>query len=188
MADYLRRHGAPNYFGEQRFGRDGYNAQAGLALLKSGRRPKGWQAKFLLSALQSDIYNRYLALRIEAGLLETVLTGDICKKYATGGLFVSEDGALETSRLEAGELASTGPIFGAKMKAASGPAAELEERALSEIQLSLAEVSRAGAGDRRLNRLLLPDLAVSPGEGGLVFTFTLPKGAYATSVMREFIK
>lgn len=189
IAERLRVAGVPNYFGPQRFGQAGDNAANGLKLLKAGRRPgRDWHDKFLLSALQSLIYNYYLALRLKRGLFETVLTGDICKKYATGGLFVSEDGSLETERLRAGELSHAGPIFGAKMKAAVGPAAELEAGALADLCLTPVEAGRAGTGDRRLNRLLIPDLTVAEVEGGLVFSFTLPKGAYATSVMREFIK
>ena len=188
IAGRLRDYGLPNYFGEQRFGHDGDNAAAGLNLLKSGRPGRSWRDKFLLSALQSFIYNHYLARRIKAGLLLTVLDGDICKKYATGGLFQSEDGAVESERLRAGELTHTGPIFGAKMKKAGGPAAELEAQALSELDLTEADLSRAGVGDRRANRLLIPDLAVSEHPEGLSFSFALPKGAYATSVMREFLR
>lgn len=189
IAERLRSGGVPNYFGPQRFGQGGDNAAAGLELLRSGRKPgRNWRDKFLLSALQSLIFNHYLALRLKRGLFETVLTGDVCKKYATGGLFVSEDGAVETERLRAGELSHTGPIFGAKMKAALGWAAKLEAEALAELELSPVEAVRAGAGDRRLGRLLIPDLAVNEVEEGLSFTFALPKGAYATSVMREFIK
>lgn len=189
IAERLRSGGVPNYFGPQRFGQEGDNAAVGLDLLRSGRKPgRNWRNKFLLSALQSLIFNHYLALRLKRGLFETVLTGDVCKKYATGGLFVSEDGVVETERLRAGELSHTGPIFGAKMKAALGPAADLEAEALAELELCPVEAARAGAGDRRLGRLLIPDLTVNEAEGGLSFSFALPKGAYATSVMREFIK
>ena len=188
IIERLKFFGAPNYFGEQRFGRDGDNAAAGLALLKRGRPGKSWRDKFLLSALQSFIYNHYLARRLEENLFLTVLDGEVCKKYATGGLFVSEDGAVETERLLAGELSHTGPIFGAKMKSAQGPAAGLERKVLADLALTEAELAKAGVGDRRLNRLLLPDLAVGESDEGLLFSFALPKGSYATSVMREFTR
>jgi len=188
IAGHLKATGVPNYFGEQRFGRDGDNMAAGLALLKSGRKARSFRDKFLLSSLQSFIYNHYLAGRINRGLFQTILTGDICKKYATGGLFTSEDGAVETERLRAGELSHTGPIFGSKMKAAEGLAAEMETQVLAELDLKPEEVARTGVGDRRLSRLLIPDLNIEEAEEGLLFTFALPKGAYATSVMREFIR
>jgi tRNA pseudouridine13 synthase len=43
-------------------------------------------------------------------------------------------------------------------------------------------------GSRRPARLFLNDLSIEPHPNGLVFTFTLPKGAYATTVLREFMK
>jgi tRNA(Glu) U13 pseudouridine synthase TruD len=40
-----------------------------------------------------------------------------------------------------------------------------------------------------LGRLLLPDLQIEPrDEDKLVFQFSLPKGAFATIVLREFMK
>ena len=188
IAERLKISGIPNYFGEQRFGEAGDNPAEALKLLKAGRKGRGWRDKFLMSALQSLIYNYYLSLRINRGFFGTVLTGDICKKYATGGLFTSEDGAVETERLAAGELSHTGPIFGSKMMRAAGAAGELESEALAGLELSEEEAARTGSGDRRLNRLLIPDLGVTESEEGLVFTFALPKGAYATSVMREFLR
>ncbi|MDR2947326.1 MAG: tRNA pseudouridine(13) synthase TruD [Candidatus Adiutrix sp.] len=188
IAAWVKVTGLPNYFGEQRFGDRGDNPAEALKMLKAGRKGRDWRGKFLMSALQSFIYNHYLSLRIREGLFQTVLTGDICKKYATGGLFASEDGATETARLAAGELSHTGPIFGSKMKAAQGPAGDLEARALAELDLSPDEAARTGSGDRRANRLLLPDLTVAEHPEGFIFTFALPKGAYATTVMREFIK
>jgi tRNA pseudouridine13 synthase len=43
-------------------------------------------------------------------------------------------------------------------------------------------------GSRRAARLLLNDLCIEPHLEGLLFTFSLPKGAYATTVLREFMK
>ncbi len=187
IAQRLRESGVPNYFGLQRFGRQGDNFQAGLALLKAGRRARGWRDKFLLSSLQSFIYNHYLSLRIHKGLFLTVLEGDICKKYATGGLFCSEDPATDSERLLAGELSHCGPLFGAKTLAAKGPAASLEAEVLERLSLSPDQLAGCGVGDRRPNRLLLNDLELWPEPQGLGLSFSLPKGAYATVVLAEFI-
>lgn len=188
VAASLRATGLPNYFGAQRFGRQGDNAAEGLKLLRRGRKGRGWKEKFLLSAAQSYAYNAYLAERLRRGLFQTVLTGDVCKKYATGGLFVSADGAAETGRFLAGEITHAGPVFGAKTKPAEAGAAALEQDVLASLGLAEGDMALAGAGDRRPNRVLLPDLTVEPAGADLRFTFTLPKGAYATTVMREFMK
>ncbi len=43
-------------------------------------------------------------------------------------------------------------------------------------------------GTRRLGRLLVPDLSVTLDGEALAATFMLPKGAFATVVMRELMK
>ena len=46
-------------------------------------------------------------------------------------------------------------------------------------------------GTRRLGRLLLPDIVVEPAEhktDAVVVAFSLPKGAFATTVLREIMK
>jgi tRNA pseudouridine13 synthase len=43
-------------------------------------------------------------------------------------------------------------------------------------------------GSRRPARLLLDGLSVARHPDGLLFAFALPKGAYATTVLREFMK
>lgn len=190
LAGRLKNLGLPNYFGPQRFGYDGGNAAEARSLLARQGQKRGWRDKFLCSALQSAIYNAYLAARIRRGAFMEIHPGDICKKLATGGLFTAADGPGETKRLRAGEITSTGPIFGRKMKAAAGEPGLWEEAALAEEGLSLAAARALGTGDRRPNRII-PDglqLAEGPAEDSLIFKFSLPKGSYATVLMREFIK
>ena len=85
----LRSAGAANLFGPQRFGRYGDNAALGRAILL---RKKTVRDRFLrrmaLSALQSELFNRCLSVRIEGGLFAAAIAGDVLRKRATGGLFV----------------------------------------------------------------------------------------------------
>ena len=43
-------------------------------------------------------------------------------------------------------------------------------------------------GARRISRIRLDDASIESAEGGYVVEFTLPKGSFATSVMRELMK
>ena len=64
----LRAHGAPNYFGPQRFGRDGYNLDRVAHWVQSGAAPRGRaERSFALSAARSLLFNAVLARRVEAG-------------------------------------------------------------------------------------------------------------------------
>ena len=58
---------------------------------------------------------------------------------------------------------------------------------LSEFGLEYQQF-RGVPGARRISRIRLDDAAIKPAEDGYVVEFTLPKGSYATSVMREFMK
>jgi tRNA pseudouridine13 synthase len=190
IASAIAQRGVPNFFGPQRFGREGGNVEKGrTALLGQGPRRDPWLAKLLVSAYQSHLFNRYLVRRIEVGLFGQVIAGDVCKKAETGGMFEVQDPAVEQPRYAAGEIAFTGPIYGKKMWAAKGQAAALEAGVLAEAELSDEDLRRARVdGTRRPARLWLPVIELMAGVQGLQVAFTLPKGAYATVVLREFIK
>ncbi len=190
IAQRLRRPGVPNFFGPQRFGPGGANVRQGLEILL-GRRTKQdrWLRRFLISSYQSYLCNRYLARRLERGAFHRLLAGDVAKKYDTGGMFQVEDLAAEQARYEAQEISFTAPIYGPKMWPATDGAGALEQEILDEAAITLEHLRRARVeGTRRLGRLLVPDLQLSIQEDGLMVEFALPKGAFATTVLREFMK
>jgi tRNA pseudouridine13 synthase len=179
--------GIPNYYGEQRFGRYGDNAERGREILAGRQRAKGWLRTFLLSAYQSELFNRWLALRISEGLFLTLLEGDIAQKYDSGGLFVVEEPDAEMERFRRGEISHTGPMYGKKMKRAQGRPLELENRILIEDGISEEVFARAGLdGTRRTGRILLSEIAITQRDSGILFDFALPPGSFATVVLREF--
>ncbi len=190
IAAAIAQCGAPNFFGPQRFGREGGNVAKGrAALLGQGPRRDLWLTRLLISAYQSHLFNRYLVRRIELGLFGQVIEGDVCKKAETGGMFQVQEPAAEQPRYQRGEITFTGPIYGKKMWAAQGPAAELEAQVLAEAELSEEDLRRARVdGTRRPARLWLPEIELASDGQDLQVAFTLPKGAYATTVLREFIK
>ncbi len=190
IAVHLQSVGVPNYFGPQRLGSEGHNVNRGLEVLLGQKRVNdGWLRRFLISCYQSYLCNRYLARRVESGVFDQLLVGDVAKKYATGGLFDVDDLAVEQLRYAAHEISFTAPMYGAKMWAAQATAGELETAILNEAGVRLEDWQRVKMeGTRRLGRLLLPNLQVWPVADGLCFEFSLPKGAFATTVLREFMK
>jgi tRNA pseudouridine13 synthase len=190
IAAAVAERGVPNFFGPQRFGHEGGNVAKGRAMLL-GQAPRRdpWLAKLLVSAYQSHLFNRYLVRRIESGLFGQLIQGDVCKKAETGGMFQVQDAPAEQPRYQRGEITFTGPIYGKKMWAAQGPAAELEASVLAEAELSAEDLQRARVdGSRRPARLWLPVIELAADGQGLQVNFNLPKGAYATVILREFIK
>lgn len=192
-AAQIAHQGVPNYYGEQRFGHDGETVALGLAILsgRSGdRRPDRVLRRLALSAVQSALFNRLLASRLESGQLHTVEVGDVMQVIASGGAFVVEDLAREQDRFDRLETVTTGPMFGPKMLRASGAPGQREETALAESGLemeSFAEQGKLLLGTRRPN-LIRPEALEIEGEGEDVWVrFGLPSGAYATVVLREIM-
>ena len=190
IAEQLRGCGLPNFYGPQRLGQNGSNVRRGWELLRGEKRiANRWLRSLLLASVQSYLCNRYLALRQQQGRFNRLLTGDIAKKHDTGGLFVVADQAAEQSRFERKEISFTAPIYGPKMWEAEAEAGELEQGVLAESGLDIASLARAKMmGTRRLGRILLNDLSVTRKGTDIVVAFSLPKGAFATTVLREFMK
>lgn len=195
IVDLLRESGVPNFFGPQRFGHNGANVERGLEIIRSGKRSRNrkdkWLQKFLISSYQSYLCNQYLAQRVESGAFDHLLLGDIAKKYETGGIFDVEDLTAEEPRYQAKEISFTAPIFGPKMRQAHNAAAELEESILAATDVTIDDFAKVKVeGTRRLGRLLLPDIEILPtgDEACIDIAFSLPKGAFATTVLREIMK
>ena len=189
----LQTQGVPNYYGSQRFGHEGQTLAQGLALLQGRATPwakkfSGWLRRLALSAVQSALFNAYVAQRLREGLLRRVLAGDVMKKWPFGGLFQAVDLAVEQSRLEARETIPTGPIFGTKMFAAQGEAAQREAATLQQAGLSLEAFAAHGrllTGTRRYAFVYPEELSAEVVPEGVRLCFTLPAGSYATVLVRE---
>jgi len=197
-ADALGLRGLPNFFGAQRFGAAGDNAEIGRRLLRGELADaavrRASRDRFLrrltLSAWQSRLFNAWLAERLADGLFATALAGDVLKKLDSGGLFVCEDPATDTARVAAFEVAPAGPMFGHKLALARGEPLRREERLLAAEGIGAADLARGGGeteGTRRAARIRVA-IELEPLDGGYRATFELPKGSYATVVMGELTK
>jgi tRNA pseudouridine13 synthase len=190
VVERLQAVGLPNYFGSQRLGEGGANVRQGWAILQGEREKRDrWLQRFLISAYQSYLCNRYLAARVQQGLFNRLLGGDVAKKYATGGMFDVVDAAAEQPRYAAQEISFTAPVYGPRMWTAKEQAGELEAEVLRRAQVTLEDFRRVHMeGTRRMGRLLLTELSATADESGLVLRFMLRKGAFATTVLREVMK
>jgi tRNA pseudouridine13 synthase len=200
LLEELRHKGLPNYYGPQRFGRDGETVKLGLGLLERAKQgeqknknaPRSpFLRRLALSAAQSALFNHYLANRLCDGLLHRVLDGDVMAKWPVGGLFVAKDLAREQARFEARETVPAGPIFGRKMFAADSEAAARETATLNAAELAHEDFFGFGKllqGSRRRNLIYVDDLSAVEETEGIRLSFTLPAGSYATVLLREITK
>lgn len=197
IAAALEQRGLPNAFGPQRFGREGANPTHGHDLVlraKTRETDRARRDRFLrrlyVSAYQALLFNRVLAERIRDGLFSQAIDGDLMKKTETGGLFHSHEPEVDGPRVGRFEISPTGPIFGHRMMQAEGEALRREQRVLEAQGLSLesfAWLKGDAEGSRRALRLPIR-VEVTEIPAGLELCFALPKGSFATTVLREVMK
>lgn len=189
IAKELAIRGLPNFYGVQRFGAAGDNALHGLEILEDRGPKQRWKKRFLIDALRSALFNIWLTERIKGKWFETLRIGDIACKTVSGGLFEVTNLPAEMERFQKGEIAYTGPIYGAGMMWATGDTGEVEQKVLADAGVTDAMLRAARIdGTRRIARILVDDLLIEAQTDGLWFSFTLPPGVYATTVLREFMK
>lgn len=193
ILDRIRTLGLPNFYGPQRFGRDGSTLDLGWQCLagKASRRIRPFLFRFALSSVQSFLFNDVLARRLWDGLYRKVIPGDVMAKWPAGGMFTTQDPAAEQLRFDAKEIVTAGPMFGKKTFPAEGVAAAREAAVLSDNGLSIESFGGFGKlalGTRRHNLVYLDDLVADWGAEGLRLTFTLPAGSYATVLLQEVMK
>lgn len=198
----IAEQGVPNYFGEQRFGRGAGNLVRGSEWLLGGEAPRKKALRSIwLSAVRSDLFNRVLAARVGQGCWNRVLGGDILQPEGSRGLFLADDDEAAAGRVIAGEVHPTAPLPGVPGMASSGSCFELEQRILEPHQPVIAGLQAQGVEEaRRATRLPVRDLQWSwhstestdeqqrEGKEYLQLAFTLPAGAFATTVMAELIR
>lgn len=179
--------GVPNYFGGQRFGRDGGNVANALAMF-GGRRVRREQRAHLLSAARSELFNRVLAARVEDGSWDRGLEGEVWMLDGSRSVFGPEpwNEAL-AERLARFDIHPSAPLWGLGELRSGAAARQLEEQALADATSLALRRGLESAGlrqERRATRLRPRALAWAWRRAdALCLEFALPPGAYATTVL-----
>jgi len=189
----LRADGAPNYFGEQRFGHAGGNLDLARRLF-AGEHLERSERSFALSAARSAIFNSVLDARVRAGNWNRVIAGDLCNLAGRRAWFgpVDPDAVLE-QRCADGDIHPTGPLWGTPMAPVASDCANLEQSSAdAHAELAAGLAAAAVESERRPLRAIPERLEwqwahAGPEGGALRLRFGLPPGAYATALIRELI-
>jgi tRNA pseudouridine13 synthase len=190
----IAERGVPNYFGEQRFGRDGDNVANALAMF-AGRRMRREQRSLLLSAARSELFNRVLAARVRDGSWDGLregapLSGEVWSLAGSRSVFGPEpwSDAL-AARLAGFDIHPSGPLWGRGELRSLDAVRALELEAMAGDQAAALRAGLEAAGmdqERRALRLRPDGLSWQwLDDGALEVAFVLPAGAYATVVLAE---
>ena len=194
------RTGVPNYFGEQRFGRDNL-AQATAMFADPGLRVRRFERGMYLSAVRAWLFNQVLSQRVADGTWDRALPGDAMVLDGSHSFFViDEPDADIDARVTKGDIHPSGPLWGRGELPTRDKARQLEESSVESYAEWCRGLERANLEQQRRPLRVIPsDLQWSWGkerenDGGqttanwLELSFSLPTGTYATSLLRELVK
>ncbi|WP_408958914.1 tRNA pseudouridine(13) synthase TruD [Natrinema sp. 74] len=166
------------------------------------RVPSNLQRLFVHAA-QSYAFNLMLSERLERGLpFDRPVAGDVVcfsDTDAPAGLELPDTDRLQrvderrvdsvTRHCERGRAFVTAPLVGTETELADGEQGEIERDVLADLGLEPADFDLPGefhsTGTRRA-MLVRTELALETDP--VTLEFALPKGAYATVVLREYLK
>ncbi len=209
----LQTQGIANYFGYQRFGREGDNFQRGKEILQNKINEKDKKMRnFFISAYQSHLFNLWLSKRVQISKLfdsfdekelfslfnfpkETIsqikkqphffkiLPGELMHHYPYGRVFLCEDIKTESERFFQKDITPTGLLAGRRAQNATGIAGNFEKDIIKECE----EFCQKMQGARRFAWIWIKDLdfVYKENEAWFEINFTLPKGSYATTFLEE---
>ncbi|MGP8033959.1 MAG: tRNA pseudouridine(13) synthase TruD [Steroidobacteraceae bacterium] len=177
--------GVPNYFGPQRFGREGANLRADIGLRELPPAERG----FVLSAARSLVFNALLAERVTAGSWEQLAAGDLAALDGRGSFFeVATVDATLAARAARLEIHPTGPLWGAGAPATRAGVLGVEMRIAAQYpeHCALCAAATMEQGRRSL-RLRVAGLECQAEPDAVLLRFALVRGSFATAVLRELI-
>ena len=183
--------GVPNYFGPQRFGRDGGNIDLARRLF-SGARLKRDKRSIAISAARSFLFNEILSARVADGSWQQVLAGEVVNLDGSGSVFRADsvDETLERRAREM-DIHPTATLWGLR---SDNSRSEISQGAIEALQRNATEahtdlrtgLERLGAkASQRPLRLRVQNLSWAFEDDALWLEFRLPAGGFATSVLRE---
>lgn len=181
--------GVPNYFGSQRFGNQGNNLEEARRWGKENVRTRNQNKRsMLLSAARSWIFNSIVSERIEQGLFNTVIEGDMLETQSSLVLAQESNLAELNELLVKGLSDITAAMAGDNALPTQAKALKLEQPHLdAEPDLMALIRGNRMRHDRRAISLKAQDLTWQAEGDCVTLRFSLDAGCFATSIVRELV-
>ncbi|MCB1616117.1 MAG: tRNA pseudouridine(13) synthase TruD [Pseudomonadales bacterium] len=155
--------GVPNYFGEQRFGREGNNLVEAERLFARRRgKMRAFKQRMYVSAARAWLFNQILAERVRQGNWNILLEGEQVEPQA--------------------------PLWGRGRPGCAGPLFELENSVLQQWSSWCEWLEHCGLQQERRQTVLQPQqFSWAWQSQDLLLSFSLSGGQFATSILRELL-
>jgi tRNA pseudouridine13 synthase len=148
--------------------------------------------RMFVHAYQSYLFNKAVSERTKLGI----------NKYIDGDIIIDNEEHLVhefdindiNNRINAFEVHPTAPLYGTKVPLAGAEVGELEQKVLNDEEINLVDFEcpktpKLGShGLRRAIRFKIWDFSAMATSEGVLTEFSIPKGCYATAVLREIMK
>lgn len=188
----IEQQGVPSYFGEQRFGYAASNLNKASEWFEQGYKIKQPNKRsLLLSSARAWLFNTVLSKRLAQQNWLQVLAQEPLNLAGSKAYFISEDIVADQLRLEQLDINTTGPLWGRgvdKVLSENSSIYALEQQTLQAFPLFLAGLEKAGLSyERRALRMMPIDLQWQQEGQDIVLQFSLLRGQFATSLLRELV-
>ncbi|AXG09088.1 tRNA pseudouridine(13) synthase TruD [Haloplanus rubicundus] len=159
--------------------------------------------RLFVNAAQSYAFNRMLSKRLRRGLpFDRPVAGDVvafADADAPEGLPVPDTDRLQrvsegrvdvvTRHCERGRAFVTAPLVGTETGLGDGEPGEIAREVLADLDLAPADFDLPGNFESTgTRRAILVGTDLDVARDPLTLSFSLPRGSYATAVLREFLK
>jgi tRNA pseudouridine13 synthase len=148
--------------------------------------------RMFVHAYQSFLFNKVVSERSKLGI----------DKYIEGDIIIDNEEHLVhefdkdniNERIKSFEVHPTAPLYGTKVPLAGGVVGKMEQKILNEEGIKLEDFEcpktpKLGShGLRRAIRFKIWDVSATETSEGVQTEFSIPKGCYATAVLKEIMK
>jgi tRNA pseudouridine13 synthase len=149
-------------------------------------------SRMFVHAYQSYLFNKAVSERVKMGINQFI-DGDIVIDPEEHLIHDTAPEKLQ-EMIENFQAHPTAPLYGSKVPLAGGKVGEMEKRVMEQEKVFLEDfkcpkMPKLGShGLRRAIRFKIWDVSAIATEEGVLTEFSIPKGCYATAVLREIMK
>lgn len=189
--EQIKLKGVPNYFGEQRFGRECANLMKAEETFTQGRKVKDRFLKGIyFSAARSWLYNLILSKRVRDLSWNLPLSGDVMQLSGSNSIFVNDKDMDEQllKRISEKDISPASPLPGKGKNFVKGRALEIMNTIYDEWAHWIEGLEKNGLEEAwRANILHTEQFEYDIRNNTTELSFILPAGSYATVVLRELV-
>lgn len=190
--EILVQQGMPNYFGEQRFGHGQDNLTKVAQLFRGEITVKNKKKRGLYySSARAWLFNLLLNERVIRNCYHQPICGDVMQLVGKRGYFsIDKVDEIILQRVHQRDIVPCGPLYGLGEQHVSGEAKDIEYPILDEWASYYEGLKAHGLELMyRPYTVFVENMAYDLiDDQTLKLCFDLPRGAYATSLLRELIQ